>query len=189
MSCSSTPFPFAGSSGRSRVNVATYSTIPRALRGASMMSLISALRRSVGSTSPYARPMIFSYCPTAPNRRPPNAVCRDTISMRTIFAPASRAVASSSAAPIITVRTTRDAGRVTRDAGRRRTCSIIGRLLHAVGDRHAQQRRAERLAVRVEREGARHPAAQRVLEHEVERAEPRQLVAHDVALHDAVEVR
>src|SRR6476659_10601949 len=43
--------------------------------------------------------------------------------------------------------------------------------------------------MRVECERTRPPAAQRALEHEIECAEQRQLVPHDVALHDPAEVR
>ena len=46
------------------VGQAQYSTLPRALRGASPISTILAFLGSVGSTSPNALPTIFSYCPT-----------------------------------------------------------------------------------------------------------------------------
>src|SRR6186713_556047 len=105
--------------------------------------------------------MIFSYGPTVPKLRPPNAVARETISIRTIFALASRAAAHRS-----TSAATSDARRRHGFHGRR---SRIGQLLRTIGDRHAQQRRAERLAVRVECERARHTAAQCALEDEVER--------------------
>ena len=49
-----------------------YSTMPRALTGASPMSVITAFRRSAGSSSPKAAPRSFSYCPTEPKDSPPN---------------------------------------------------------------------------------------------------------------------
>ena len=48
-----------------------YSTMPRALRGANWMSVMIALAGSVGSTSPEARIVSFSYAPTVPNVIPP----------------------------------------------------------------------------------------------------------------------
>jgi hypothetical protein len=48
------------------VNVATYSTMPWALRAAKSMSVMIALRASRGSSSPNARPVIRSYGPAAP---------------------------------------------------------------------------------------------------------------------------
>src|SRR4051812_46171270 len=47
------------------------STIPRALRGASWRSTITALSGSRGSTSMYAVPISFSYAPTVPQAMPP----------------------------------------------------------------------------------------------------------------------
>src|SRR3989442_11269443 len=52
---------------------AEYRTMPRGLRGASSMSVITALRESFGSTSPNAVPSSISYCPTVPNEAPPKA--------------------------------------------------------------------------------------------------------------------
>jgi hypothetical protein len=51
---SSVPLPRAGSFGRSRNRSVAYSTIPRALRGASAMSAMPALAGSAGSSSPRA---------------------------------------------------------------------------------------------------------------------------------------
>src|SRR5581483_2081716 len=48
-----------------------YPTLPRALRGANAMSVMTALRELSGSSSPNARPTSFSYCPTSPNDVPP----------------------------------------------------------------------------------------------------------------------
>src|SRR3984893_12014975 len=64
------PLAFDISTGFTMVKVATYSTIPRALRGASSISVITALRRSFGSISPMAVPLICSYGPAEPNERP-----------------------------------------------------------------------------------------------------------------------
>src|SRR5689334_3233294 len=49
------------SAGLRMVNVAEYSTIPRALRGASSMSVMMAFCGSLGSSSPLKRPVSFSY--------------------------------------------------------------------------------------------------------------------------------
>ena len=55
-------------------------------------------------------------------------------------------------------------------------------------DFHFEQRERQRLAVRVERERGRDAAVQRVLAHELQRGQLRQLVAADVALHDAAQM-
>ena len=55
------------------VNVVRYSTLPFALRGARLMSVMTALRRSAGSISPVAMPRICSYVPTVPNVCPLNS--------------------------------------------------------------------------------------------------------------------
>src|SRR5436190_11608774 len=47
--------------------------MPAALRGASSMSVMTLLRGSLGSSSPVAVPRSFSYWPTVPKERPPNA--------------------------------------------------------------------------------------------------------------------
>src|SRR6266850_181798 len=60
-----------------------YSTMPRAFFGASLMSVISALRGSFGSSSPNARPASVSYWPAAPKDAPSNA--GDTFFSTTIF--------------------------------------------------------------------------------------------------------
>ena len=44
--------------------------MPRLLRGARLMSTMSAFLGSFGSTSPVARPTSFSYGPTWPNDMP-----------------------------------------------------------------------------------------------------------------------
>ena len=78
MSWSITRLPRAVSTGLSSVNVATYSTMPRALRGASATSWISTFAGRADSTSPYSRPTIRSYAPTSPNgaRRTPARATR-----------------------------------------------------------------------------------------------------------------
>ena len=63
---------FLGSIGRMMRMAPEYSTMPRAFRGASLMSVISAFRGSAGSTSPKNRPMSFSYRPAVPNETPSN---------------------------------------------------------------------------------------------------------------------
>src|SRR4030095_1901475 len=50
-----------------------YSTMPRPLRGANWMSVMTAFSGSFGSTSPNATPVRVSYCPTLPNEAPPKA--------------------------------------------------------------------------------------------------------------------
>ena len=55
------------------------------------------------------------------------------------------------------------------------------------GSSRLEDRRAQALAVGVERQRARDAAAERPLQHEVERADPRQRVAHHVARDDAAE--
>ena len=69
--------------GLTRWKVATYSTMPLALRGASLMSVMTALRRSFGSSSPKARPVSVSYGPALPKDRPSKA--GDTFLSMTIF--------------------------------------------------------------------------------------------------------
>jgi hypothetical protein len=64
---------FDMSMGLTRKNVAMYSTLPFAFVGASSMSLMIVLCESCGSSSPYTRPAIVSYCPAVPNDAPPNA--------------------------------------------------------------------------------------------------------------------
>ena len=54
-------------------NVAVYSTMPRALRGASLMSWMMALCGSFGSSSPKARPASVSYWPALPKLAPSKA--------------------------------------------------------------------------------------------------------------------
>src|SRR5437016_4861502 len=56
-----------------------YSTMPRELRGASLMSVITSFSGSSGSTSPKATPLSVSYCPTAPKEAPPKATARESI--------------------------------------------------------------------------------------------------------------
>ena len=56
----STPVARVMSTGLRMVNVAEYSTMPRALRGASAMSVITALSACFGSSSPKNRPVSFS---------------------------------------------------------------------------------------------------------------------------------
>ena len=53
--------------------VAVYSTIPLALRGASLMSWITAFLGSLGSSSPNARPASVSYWPAVPKLAPSKA--------------------------------------------------------------------------------------------------------------------
>src|SRR5215831_1329919 len=62
-----------------------YSTMPSAFLGARSISVMIALRGSLGSASPYARPASFSYWPTLPKLCPPkvgDSTC--VISRRTI---------------------------------------------------------------------------------------------------------
>src|SRR5439155_11681478 len=68
-----TPLDLLMSTGLSSVNVAVYATLPLALRGAKLMSVMTALRGSRGSSSPAAVPRTCSYAPTSPNTRPLNA--------------------------------------------------------------------------------------------------------------------
>ena len=65
--------PLAGSTGRMMRRAPEYSTMPRAFRGASLMSAIGAFMGSLGSTSPKNRPASFSYRPAAPNEAPSKA--------------------------------------------------------------------------------------------------------------------
>src|SRR5262245_35561836 len=53
---------------------------------------------------------------------------------------------------------------------------------------HVEQRRAERLAVRIERQRARDAAAKGLVQHKIERAECGQFVALDGSLHDIGEM-
>ena len=61
------------STGLCSVKVAVYSTMPRALRGASRMSVISSLCRSKGLSSPLTVPRSCSYAPAAPSEAPPKS--------------------------------------------------------------------------------------------------------------------
>jgi hypothetical protein len=54
---------------------------------------------------------------------------------------------------------------------------------------HLEQRGAERLAVRIERQRSRHAAAERLVEHEIERADRGQFVALDAAFDGIREMR
>ena len=59
--------------GFTRKKLAMYSTLPFALRGANLMSVMIALRGSFGSSSPKARPARVSYWPAGPKDWPLNA--------------------------------------------------------------------------------------------------------------------
>src|SRR5471032_1041295 len=75
-----------------------YSTMPAAFFGASLMSVMIALRGSFGSSSPNARPATVSYWPAGPNAAPSKA--GDTFFSMTIFltrAAAGEASASEAA--------------------------------------------------------------------------------------------
>src|SRR5580700_8812924 len=61
------------STGFTSWKVAVYSTIPLALRGASLMSWITAFLGSLGSSSPKARPASVSYWPAVPKLAPSKA--------------------------------------------------------------------------------------------------------------------
>src|SRR6266851_4786978 len=77
-----------------------YSTMPLALRGARSRSVITALRGSLGSISPNARPTSFSYGPTSPNDTPPNVGdSTRVIWIRVMLARASIATPNKSAKP------------------------------------------------------------------------------------------
>ena len=75
------------STGLAMENVAEYSTMPRALRGASRRSVMMALSGSFGSSSPYAWPVSFSYGPAFLKDCPLYAgASRCSITMRVIRA-------------------------------------------------------------------------------------------------------
>ncbi|PYS08115.1 MAG: hypothetical protein DMG17_29575, partial [Acidobacteria bacterium] len=59
--------------GFTRKKLAMYSTLPFALRGANLMSVMIALRGSFGSSSPKARPARVSYWPAGQKDWPLNA--------------------------------------------------------------------------------------------------------------------
>src|SRR5580765_4380774 len=65
-SCHISPLDLLMSIGLTMKNVAMYSTLPLALRFAFFRSVISEFRKSCGSSSPKARPVIVSYCPALP---------------------------------------------------------------------------------------------------------------------------
>src|SRR5207253_1824185 len=70
--------------------------MPRALRGASWISVITELRRSLGSSSPEARPRNFSYVPTVPKLVPSNVGdCTEVMSIRVMRASAVVVAANS----------------------------------------------------------------------------------------------
>src|SRR5919199_3454698 len=64
-----------------------YSTMPLALVGARSRSTMTALRGSLGSASPYARPTSFSYWPTLPNERPSNVGDSTRVMSRRVIPP------------------------------------------------------------------------------------------------------
>ena len=70
-----------------------YSTLPAAFLGASLMSVMIALRASAGSSSPNARPAIVSYWPAGPKVAPSKA--GDTFFSMTIFLTRASAVDGS----------------------------------------------------------------------------------------------
>src|SRR6185503_5282282 len=134
-----TGWPLLMSTGLTIVNVVLYSTLPLALRGASRMSVMTALRRSAGSISPTAMPLISSYGPTVPNDWPLNIA--DVVFVIVILVTrASRLAAASTSNPAAAV-IPRRAPRVSRDIGDppmdRDDCSVfrpelagtIGRVL------------------------------------------------------------
>ena len=96
--------PFVRAMGLRMKMSIEYSTLPRALRGASSRSVITALRGSSGSTSPKALPRSFSYGPTlpsGPNVRPSNAGDSDragSMTMRVMWASAGGASGTEDAA-------------------------------------------------------------------------------------------
>ena len=95
--------PFVRSMGLRMKMSIEYSTLPCALRGASLRSAITALRGSSGSTSPKALPRSFSYAPTlpsGPNVRPSNAGDSDragSMTMRVMRASACAATGAEDA--------------------------------------------------------------------------------------------
>src|SRR5262245_28046898 len=78
-SCSSVPLARVMSTGLLIQKSMLYSTMPRALRGASLMSVMTSFSGSFGSTSPKATPLSVSYCPTLPKDAPPKATARELI--------------------------------------------------------------------------------------------------------------
>src|SRR6266853_2661577 len=89
-----------------------YSTLPLALCRASSISTITEFLGSAGFTSPYAVPMIFSYCPTPGHEKPPKAGFWESVLSTTIFVMRASAAGAASIAPAASARAmfTRRAG-------------------------------------------------------------------------------
>src|SRR5436190_10857055 len=121
------------STGLASVNVATYSTLPRALRGARSRSWMIALCGSFGSISPCTLPRISSNDPAAPAGCPLFIGSRAVISRRIACAPAVGAESAMAAAAI---------------------AALTG--LRIIRYLQGQQQGAQTLAVRVERQRSRH---------------------------------
>ena len=80
-SYSSAPLPRAGSAGRRMNTSVSYSTVPRALRGAWPSSAMPALAGSLGSISPWATASMRTYGPALPKLAPSaNGSCDTTVS-------------------------------------------------------------------------------------------------------------
>src|SRR6266849_8830060 len=78
-SWSRVPFAFDMSTGLLSQKSTLYSTMPCALRSASLMSVMTSFSGSFGSTSPKTMPRSVSYWPTLPNEAPPYATARELI--------------------------------------------------------------------------------------------------------------
>src|SRR6267143_526381 len=93
--------PFAWFSGRRTNTSIEYSTMPSTLRVASSMSVITLLRGSFGSSTPLAVPRSFSYWPTVPKERPPNAGdCERASHVTLVMRASATSGATAKAAPI-----------------------------------------------------------------------------------------
>jgi hypothetical protein len=107
-----------------------YSTLPDALRGARARSVMTAFRGSVGSTSPYARPTSFRYCPTFPKERPSNVGDSTRVISRRVIRLLGAAVATDGTDPPV----------------RGRPAAIMSRAVSVAMKRTAVPRRAALLS-------------------------------------------
>src|SRR3954451_3804360 len=119
------------------------------------------LCESLGSISPCTLPRMSSNGPAVPTACPLFIGSREVISRRTTCACTAVALDASTQAT-------------------RSDLAPVGLIRYL----HREQERAQRLAMRVERERSGHAAAEAASDHEVQGAELRQLVPCDVAVRE-----
>src|SRR5579859_1869850 len=123
--------------------------MPPAFLGARLRSVMMALRGSFGSTSPYARPISFSYCPTVPNAWPSNVGDSVRVMSMRVMPPAAGACGCAALAmggkPAVTVsKTLRTALRNTSKTSR--TSPLAERMSTPLLASRQAQRDVKRIA-------------------------------------------